>query len=351
MNNQQQIIKIHESSILSKMVTHLPSVSPIKIKTFIIKLLKLLRSDKYQLNIRYSPIIIALDVINQGTGINIFESDFFTDFFKNGDVKINNLILVDLDGNLVDNVKSDNYTIKNIEELNDNFPSSDLLYYFIENNSFDILKDSKVIKVITDIFSTNQTRSFKNKLPISEYRTLITKHHLDVLKGQKCLIYWSNKSKRVLINAPEKSFRKSLAVFLEDIVCDGKVDEESLNDNTDDRTDIRVIEMVSENIYIIEVKWIGKCDSHSNYDAEKAHDRANEGILQLESYVKSDPKCIKGVLVIYDARIKQEDIKWNPSPDRWNKVLDKLPFVLYLDSESASSKAKTVVKKIKNASN
>lgn len=351
MNNQEQIIKIHECSILSKMVTHLPSVSAISLKTFNTKLLKLLSSEKYQLNIRYSPVIIALDIKSQGAGKNIFDSDFFVEFFQNGDVKVNNLILVDLNGNLVGNINPENYIIRNIEELNDSFPSSDLLFYFIENNSVDIVKDLKVIKVIADIFSTNQSRAFKNKLPISEYRTLITKHHLDVLKGQKCLFYWSNKSNRVLIDAPEKSFRKSLAVFLDDIVCDGKVDEESLNDNTDDRTDIRVTEMISENNYIIEVKWIGKCNSHSNYDAAKAHDRANEGIIQLENYVKTDPKCIKGVLVIYDARIKQEDIKWNPAPEKWNKVLDKLPFVLYLDSESASLKAKTAVKNIKNASN
>lgn len=338
MNDQSSIIKTLAEGLHSKLSINICCRSPLDVASFSNNLLKLLRSETYQTNLTLSPFVLALDPENKGSGKNIFTSNLLNEFFKNREVKNCNIIFVDIKGNRISSKLSKNYIINNIEELNETFSTTDLIFFFIEGNSFDVVKHCKIFKTVSDIFSLQKTRAYKNRLPITEYRTLINNHFTTEIIGQKGFSYWENKLGRILVAKPEVNFRKRLAAFLSDYVGNGTVDQESLNASTDDRTDIRVTSFEDE-VYIIEIKWIGECVTHNNYNGKGAHIRANEGIQQLEIYIQTELRCIKGILVVYDARVENEKIVWTPNKTKWNNVIDRNPFILYLDTKSASTKA------------
>jgi hypothetical protein len=264
------------------------------------------------------------------------------DFFTKGHSKINNRINIDINGNEIPDGIS-NGILCSIEELNEAFPNSSLIFLFIEGNAIDAVKDCITFKCIPNIFSLKQTRAYRNLLPISEYRTLISNHFNTEIVGQRGFTYWNNKASRLLVPRPEVNFRKRLGAYLDLYIADGIVDQECLNASTEDKNDIRVTTLVDNNMYILEVKWLGKCSSKTNYDGKAAHSRANSGINQLEIYISEESRCIRGILVIYDARTNNEEIIWNPDKTKWHKVIDKEPFILYLDSVSASVKAGSTV--------
>ncbi len=338
MNEQQQILKILHDSLFTKLSLIESQKSPIKITEFCSKLLKCLKSQEYQVSITLGPIVFIVDSKKSGKGICMLEPNNLNDFLLSGKIKTTNILYIDYDGH---EILPSLYEIENLKKLdevsNASSKNNSLIYIFVDGNNLLFFKDGSIIEDICDIFSVNRTRSFIYRLPICEYRTLIKRHFNEVLVGQRASIYWQNKKERILIAAPEKHFRKSLAYYLERNVSDGRILEESPNANTDDKTDICVLTFVEGNVYIFEIKWIGKSVG-SEYNGAKAHTRANEGIRQIHNYLEVEYRCNQAALLIYDARIKKEEIKWN-NPSKWDKRIDKNPMVLYLESKSASKKA------------
>jgi hypothetical protein len=348
MSDQQQIIKLLCASLYSKLSLKIGDKhQPASVATFCSNLFKLLKSDSYQKHLSISPIIIALDVDSAGSGSNIFASNLIDEFYSKGQVKSGNILYIDISGKEIIPKPYDDKIVYTTADLNDEFPDSNFIFFFIEGNSIEVIEKCRTFKCIPDIFSLNKSRAFINRLPISEYRTLINNHYSSEIIGQRRFEYWENKGKRVLVASPEVNFRKQLGAYLDLYVADGIVDQECLNASTDDRTDIRISTCIDKDIYIIEVKWIGKCATHSNYDGIGAHRRANEGIQQIEVYLATETRCIKALLVVYDSRIKAEPIIWNPDKNVWHKVIDRDPFIIYLDSVSASVKGKELVKSSK----
>jgi len=222
-------------------------------------------------------------------------------------------------------------------------------HIFIIGNEVQFIYKQVIFHTIADIFSLNRVGNIKGSLPLDRYRTLIETHFQKEVEGEKGFVYWQNKINWELVAAPEEQFRKRLMNFIQENVSGGYVDEECFNAGTSDRTDIRMIELQSKKVYIIEVKWIGKSVG-ATYDGQVAHDKANEGITQLAIYVKTNPDCIKGILVVYDARKDKFEIVWATNKNTWDIRLDKEPFLLRLDPISASNKAKETVKNFKKES-
>jgi hypothetical protein len=132
-----------------------------------------------------------------------------------------------------------------------------------------------------------------------------------------------------------------LAYFLNENIADACVDAECYSGWTNDRTDIRIVQYEDEKIYIVEVKWLGKSISYGHSIVEYKDDRADVGIVQLNDYLQAEPRAICGVLVIYDARKGDIEIKWSQKISRDTRIVTPMRF--YLISESASERAKRIV--------
>jgi hypothetical protein len=343
MNTSDQVLKFLYTGLVPRLTKMGLAKSPIDAEGFWLSLLKLLRSDEYLLNVEKGPITFVVNPNSTSGNGDIFQKGFLKSYFDNGTSTIQNVFYVNYSGQIIDD------TYKNVKFLNRGEVSDDsenkgssFFHVFVKGNELDVVCNRLHLHSIADITTMNRFSNIRGTLPIENYRTMIQRHYEKEIVGQSGLIYWDNKTKWELVAKPEQHFRKRLLNFITDYISNGHVEEESYT--AGDRTDIKVIERHSGDIYYIEIKWVGKSKG-VNYDGKTAHDKANEGINQLHTYVKSENKCVKGILVVYDARKKKLDIKWLPPAKDWNKRLDADPFLLDLDPTSASSKAKAAVKK------
>ncbi|MCK4820565.1 hypothetical protein KA005_32670, partial [bacterium] len=114
---------------------------------------------------------------------------------------------------------------------------------------------------------------------------------------------------------------------------------------------------------IIEVKWMGKAlslqkgkDNKGNDvkiagEIEMGDDSPNEGIYQLGIYLENQTLAKCGSLVTYDARTMNNDINWNMDASKWHKKIDKPDLRLFIESDSASKKAKKLARQDKKNKN
>lgn len=330
---QRQIVSLLNSELSLKLSLNAKGrLRSGDVKGFCLKVLSLIRKEGFQ-NAMKNEIPITLQVELQGafTGKNIFNSentDIESEYLKEG-----TLIKMDLQG--VVSEGGEQTDIMNSEEAQDfSERFTEDWIFFVEGDYLTVFANGKIIKSL-NVFNTKKSRAFTFRRPISEYRSLINRHFEEEIARGK-LDFWHKKSDRILRTRPENIFGRKLCGFLEDFVSDGHVEFEKNNANTSDRTDISITTLDPKRVYIIEVKWLGKSYGGSEYTSTKdVNTRANEGIYQLEEYLKKEPLCSKGILVIYDARNEQFEIEWL-NLDSWHDKIDKEPFLLYLQSLSAS---------------
>jgi hypothetical protein len=182
------------------------------------------------------------------------------------------------------------------------------------------------------------------KLPAREYRKLIENHHnRHVYKEKGSFKYWQNKTRRILICNPEIQFNKNLYSYLDLNVADGHVDRGATISGSEDSTDIRIITYGDGDMYIMEIKCLGRTKLSLS---EKSDVWANEGLIQLGIYLNDEKDSKIGVLVLYDGRKESKDIIWNHEIE-WHPKIDRDPMVFFLESESASVKARTIYTALK----
>lgn len=307
-----------------------------------------LKSDEYHSYSDRGPLGIILDKDNEGVGVDMLKPSNMGSYLSSGITRSNNVIIVDYNGKdtedkIVKNLKFENY----LDAFNYS-KSNQAIVFFISGFEVHVCIKNDIPVFIPDIYRHKRTNVInKTRLPISEYRKLIVNHHdQEIFKEKGPIKYWKNKSERLLCEAPEINFRKCLGYYLSQNVCDGAVDQESLNAGTANRTDIRVIRFIDESVYIIEIKWLGRCAGSKTYHNDV---RANEGIAQLNTYLQDEVRAICGVLVLYDARNEDEEINWIKKI-KWDGRIDRKPMRFFLVSESASKEAKRVVKESKKLS-
>lgn len=134
----------------------------------------------------------------------------------------------------------------------------------------------------------------------------------------------------VLVNRPEKTMRESLAQHLRSSLRDTKLVRvlEEQNVSETEPVDIEISWTLTNQIALIEVKWLGQClnqegDGLAGYTYSDR--RAREGIGQLAKYLdemreRTPGHELRGYLVVFDAR--RAGIKgWEPGPvtteDAW----------------------------------
>jgi len=112
----------------------------------------------------------------------------------------------------------------------------------------------------------------------------------------------------------------------------------------EDRTDIRILTFDND-LYIIEIKCLGTTKSGTYY----SDDWANQGYIQINLYLKDEVDSTSGTLVLYDGRKDDEEIEWCQGVECSPKY-DNNPMRFYLESESASVKAKKILSNLKKKS-
>lgn len=156
--------------------------------------------------------------------------------------------------------------------------------------------------------------------------------------GKKGLIFqmdkfWADKQRRILMpGKTEEFFQMELFDWLERNLSDGYPKIETKT-NAGDRTDIDIYCYQTGQHYIIEVKWLGKNESGTEY----GHDRIIAGIGQIRTYLERDESLDEACLVCYDGRTEAEH-KNNSSFDMGLLPLKGKHKIIFLESKSASRK-------------
>ncbi len=354
MNGQIRIAKILHEGLNFKLSQHSlnENVSSIVIAGFCKKVIQLISSGEYQSWTAMTPVIFAVNCNESYKGQNILSPDTFKKFVEKGKHKQHNVINTDFQGNLSKKemylIDSDYPNIKNNEHCGDvslNFPHLQL--FMLDNNSLSVSIAGRLIKEIPDIYSLSEIRSFKSRIPISQYDQLIEKYQEYFTKNIKSSLYWHDKKKSILRAKPEDYFIDNFCNFIERQLSDGRIDSECFNNHTDNRLDVRVQQIPSNELYIFEIKWVGKCNTSSGgYNGREGQIRANSGINQLHTYIAGEPNCIKGILIVYDARTLKDPITWLNLTD-WNSLIHKPPYLISLDSTNASTAASKQARKDK----
>jgi len=271
---------------------------------------------------------------------NIFNRGVLASKIKEGLLNENNVILSNPKGNVINVIKG--IYINDYVEAEEFSREHKKFVFFINNKEVHIFKDGIALHYISDIVKDIR-RGVKTSesLPSREYRKLIDNQYQSMVYKEKGFKYWENKADRIFINNPEIHFHKHLWWYLDQYVDDGKVDSGATTAGTDDRTDIRILHLGSGNIYIIEIKCLGKTCSRQYSD-----DRANKGLIQLGIYLEDEKDSRTGVLVLYDGRNENKEIKWNTKIKVHSKI-DRNHMRFFLESESASVKAKEIYSALK----
>jgi len=319
-------------------------IEPIELMKFYNKLESLLRRD-----IRYSEIgdklvfLLALVPKEGETGaqFNVFEGNTFVSKIKDGLFDKGNILLVDSDGDVIKHVEgafiSDHVEAAEFSEKNR------AIVFFIEYRAVHFFVNGKPIDYIHDILQYERKGVTTPKtLPAREYRQLITNQYNEVVYKEQGITYWKNKANRILVDRPEIHFNRALWWYLDQNIVDAKVDRGATISGMEDRTDIRILAFESGELYIIEIKCLGRTASGNCY----SDDWANHGVIQINLYLKDESDSTRGTLVIYDGRKDNRDIVWCTEIECSPKY-DNDPMTFYLESESASVKAKRIISNLK----
>lgn len=341
MIDKNKIIKIFTSSIALKVFR---ATQKIKLVSFYNQLEALLKRDIPYGEIGKKFILcIAITFENQGEW-NIFDNGMLASKIKEGLLDENNVILSNPKGNVIKVIKG--IYINDYVEAEEFSEKESRLVFFISYMEVHLFMNGKSIHYIANIMQSSRAGvDTPEKLPAREYRKLIENHYnRHVYKEKGSFKYWQNKTHRILICNPEIQFNKNLYSYLDLNVADGYVERGAPISGSEDRTDIRIITFEDGDMYIMEIKCLGKTGSTKYND-----DWANVGLIQLCEYLKDENVAKTGILIIYDGRMNNEEITWN-SNIKWHQKIDKKPMRFFLESESASVKAKRIFKEIKKKS-
>ena len=119
---------------------------------------------------------------------------------------------------------------------------------------------------------------------------------------------WYDDKRFFLIEGPEDTVQCSLHIFLRNTL---RGDAEVMREQNVDKThpvDIRVNFHFTNNVALIEVKWLGKSkhpdgSPATEYTASRARDGAKQLACYLDRFTSSSPlSVVKGYLVVLDAR-------------------------------------------------
>lgn len=309
----------------------------------------LMTSVSYQGVIQtFGPYLIVLtDSIESEIKILDFQV-FKQNFIDNGKHEIDNIIELGINGfeNKINLLPHTSYIENQMDviPLSKNFKN--YKFFLIEGNAITTIQNGLPIHMVPNVLSTDKIRAFSFKIPAYDHKKILARYityfDTEVIQDD----FWDSKTKGELIPSPESNFSNNLFLFLKNTITGGHVDRESFSKHTENRTDVRVLTSPDQNIYIYEVKWVGKTKGNKNYNGAGAHTRASTGISQLEEYL-TERKCKLGALVVFDGRLDKEEIKWIKDQSTWDLRIDKPPTIVKLKTESVSKMAERITEEEK----
>ncbi|GEM_PF-1847655 len=320
------------------------SIPVINIALTFRKILDLMNSNYYQgiVNSLQPILIVATNLSTEQ--INILEIDKFREsFIDNGQFEVRNILELGLTGKcLINNIIECEFIYDLVEVSKLSILNPLFKFIWIEGNTIYVIQNGVPIHNVPSVLSIERSRDFSIKIPASNTDVILSRYISYFENETSQEKFWKAKGSGYLRDSPEELFADDFYTFMMNNIKSGRIDKESYSKNTSDRTDIRIITSPDENIHIYEVKWIGRTESSSNYNLSGAHDRANEGIVQITKYL-TEKKCKKGILVIYDGRLNPEEIKWMER-SKWDVRIHNPPTILELKKLSASKEAEKIVK-------
>lgn len=303
MNDLQQLLNVFHKTAVIKLLSADHALDVSKTAKFYTQLEKCLMSGDYYEYRNMGPILLILDPVNQGRGKDLLSPTQMAEFLQSGTSKKHNKVYLDFEGRIIPTSETVNIVIVNPADACGISLNEKVNVFFILHNELNIFSNGYYVDCIPNIHSLDKTKKISDAaLPVSEYKKLVAAHYKERVCKETILSYWQNKAQRLLVAGPERIFGHDLAHYLDENIADGHVDIECFNAWTNDRTDIRVLKYEDGKMYIIEVKWIGKSMSYKGSIAEYNDDRANDGIVQLNDYLRAEPQAICGILIIYDSR-------------------------------------------------
>jgi hypothetical protein len=341
--NKNRVLKSRTSLPVYRIKEELLDFDPIKLMKFYNKFESLLK-EKISYAELGELLRICLVITQDKTQPqwNFFDENYFLTKLRNNDFATANVIILNCDGDVAE-VRNE-FIDEPKDAANLSNKIKDKLVIFINCREIFFLINAKLIHNTRDIVDERRIGILTKKaLPVCEYRQLIENQYNEEVQGERGFRFWQNKTKRFLLDSPEITFHKPLWAYLNNFVLDGKVDSEVSLSGTSDRTDIRILSFSNEELYIIELKCLGRCNENQK---EKSDDWANHGILQLKEYLNDEKNSTKGLLVLYDGRNEDKEISWI-SKEEWHEKTDENPMKFYLISEGASIRAKKKLKALK----
>ena len=283
----------------------------------------------HQVYLENGQAVVAFVVDSQLTSLVKFSSDF-----------VKNMINSDRETAVIDLHLAVNY----VTELS----SADRLVvsnYGEQNKKVILRLDGEILEVWINGFlrhmvnvmhpiSQKEKRVNKYARSYKDYKLLVDDHsamRLINLMDE----YWHDRGKRILRKGDtEKYFQKSLFDWLDSCLSDARPKIETRT-NAGDRTDIDIYAHFEGAHYVIEIKWLGKNGSGTEYK----QDKIIAGIGQIITYLERDSNLNEVYLVFYDGRPEEEHIKASD----FDKAL--IPpkgecKIIFLESETASTKGK-----------
>ena len=359
---QARLKKIFHENLAKDLLIQVPDLKTVKLLVWINRFLSLMNSSEYYRKMISSPIIIVLDANRVGTRDDYLDLDVITGKVSQWNKSSSNVLIFDIDGRRIRDATYEHYTIDGEDAASELSAKYSLILFYIRALEVKLFLNGCCKYSADNIKTKKRTGEIRRTdLPPSEYRLLIEKHFkYSLLKGKR-ITYWDNKKKRILRQKPEDYFRNELHSYIQDnLTPEGIAEKEVTNASTGDKLDIRIIDTTNGiEFIIIEVKWMGRAlsvkkakdvngkDIRLLDEIEMGDDSPNDGIRQLGIYLDDEIHAKRGSLVTYDVRTTDCDINWNIHQSEWHQKIDKPDIRLFIESDSASVKAKKLGQKAK----
>ncbi|MEQ9265040.1 MAG: hypothetical protein RLN81_07470 [Balneolaceae bacterium] len=336
-----QLLKATTQTLLGKLTIEIAKIDSTKIllvsefaKQLLDQIKLVISSGNYK---KECFLVIELDIADNSNKKELFENKLIEHYYTTGKIYKSNLITVGPTGGIVNDAESLLESLEDVVDLSMN--NKQFIYFIIDGASLEVFIDGRLIKQIGNIFSPDRAIQFKYHQPIENYRTIVNVHNHKILTAHSGSQHWINKRKRILRSSPEKIFRTSLALYMDDHIANGYVDEEASNNNSDDSCDIIVHHYEKKKDYLFELKWLGKSEGTDIVKEEKVKYQLESGLEQVHIYLERNDGCCNAHLIIYDGREETKEHNFEDK-DEWDERIDKNPQFVHLVSKSASELGK-----------
>lgn len=304
------------------------------------KLLEILHSSEYRSNRIGGPISFCVDIEGafpvESTQTSLTKEKVKAKLEMRDSA--DNCLLINNYGFFLE--KIDNIRIDNQLDALKVSNEKSLLIYFCSDLELHVLGHGEYIDFIASVDNTKRAKVIDGRSnTIQRYEELLNEHYSDQIYKQRGVKIFKNKKDMILYPSPEDIFRRNLASFLRNNVTDGNVLQEPLNNEASDRNDIRVVQYHTQNVYIFEIKWLGKSESSKNRFVEQKFSSCLSGIEQVNIYLREDSKAVCGVLIVYDGRKDDNDCSIPESTDFHFCQREPMFYSLKFPSASTVSKS------------